>query len=234
MEIRARVSEGSDRIGAATPLAGRRRCPYCHTDMDDALVTCPERGCATAYHLECWAECQVLYGACAVMGCPGRELDAAGWVRRRIESWRLWVQFLRRRGPWPWSVGDPELDQELTGHARAHLRALDREAGEERRGQRWGAYPYLLLGSFAGGAAAGVAVLAAVWERVRELEGGALIGAEVVGVLVPAVLGVVGFRALAWRVFRARLRYEHRWVLALARRRLSRPDDSGSEVAEVR
>ncbi len=47
----------------------RRRCPYCHDELQQGQMSyrCP--GCDAIYHSECARECAAANGRCAVLGC---------------------------------------------------------------------------------------------------------------------------------------------------------------------
>ncbi len=77
---------------AVSRLAGRGRlhealvCPYCRDAVDrEGTVICARTKCGALYHRECWEECHVSYGGCAVYGCSSRrcrEVSAAGFAVR--------------------------------------------------------------------------------------------------------------------------------------------------------
>jgi hypothetical protein len=73
----------------ATRLSGSRVrqalvCPYCRDEVEqEGTVCCVRKGCGAFYHRECWDECAVQYGGCAIYGCSSkksREVSAAGYV----------------------------------------------------------------------------------------------------------------------------------------------------------
>jgi hypothetical protein len=61
-------------------------CPYCRDSVtQEGTVACARKGCGALYHRECWNECAVQYGGCAIYGCSSkksREVTAAGYLLR--------------------------------------------------------------------------------------------------------------------------------------------------------
>jgi len=65
-------------------------CSYCRSDVDRGpIVGCVRRGCGARYHRECWEECSLHYGRCAVFGCRG--LETLEEPSPRSHPWRLVV-----------------------------------------------------------------------------------------------------------------------------------------------
>ncbi|MEZ6186966.1 MAG: hypothetical protein R3F62_18405 [Planctomycetota bacterium] len=54
-----------------------------------AAVGCARAGCGAVYHTECWDECRVSYGACAVFGCGSHEVRALSARQLRLRGLRL-------------------------------------------------------------------------------------------------------------------------------------------------
>jgi hypothetical protein len=61
-------------------------CPYCRDEVgSEGALICARKGCGALYHRECWDECAMQYGGCAVYGCSSKkanEVTASGYILR--------------------------------------------------------------------------------------------------------------------------------------------------------
>lgn len=101
-------------------------CPYCKDALPDAAATaCDQKGCGAFYHEECWAECQVSYGGCAIYGCGGRTSHPVGRLALRRHVLRLVLAAL---------LFTPKLVKRIQESDQLSFRDVWRRAREYQRG----------------------------------------------------------------------------------------------------